>query len=286
MSNLATVTNINQGKKEMPSKNGYVKIWRDIRNVPFWKSDLEAKSIWIELIMSAQHSYKMQDTHGLKVHLNAGQLLVTRAELIEMSGVDNDSKIERCLKKFVKLEQISRVSLKHKGKFVGQLITILNWEKWQKSEQLTEQSIEQPRTAEIKALSGYTEQSIEQPTEQHSNNVSNKKDLVSKDTCQNSGEFSPAEVQKIPYQEIVELFATCLPALPQPKKLTDARRKAIKARHTNDMKSKVENWERYFNYIRENCSWMISGEYNINFDYVIKQSNFQNILEGAKNDRG
>ena len=117
------------------------------------------------------------------------------------------------------------------------------------------------------------------------NNHKPIKEIVSKDTCQNSNEFLPAESQKIPYQEIVDLFGKYLSSLPQPKKLTEARRKAVKARHINDLKGKVQNWERYFKYISENCKWMASGEYNIDFDYLIKQSNFIQILEGAKNDR-
>lgn len=175
MSNLATVTHISQGKKDMPSKNGYVKLWRDAKNQPFWKKDLEAKSIFIELLMLAQHTHKAITYKGKALSLKSGQLVISRSELGELSGVDSDSKVKRCLAKFEKLGQIGRENVKHNGHFIGQIITFLNWEKWQKSDQSTDQSTDQPRTAEIKALKGYSDQPIEQPTDQHSNNVSNNK---------------------------------------------------------------------------------------------------------------
>jgi hypothetical protein len=99
-----------------------------------------------------------------------------------------------------------------------------------------------------------------------------------KDTC-----ASKAPI--IPYDAIINLYHECLPALPRIKVKTDSRMKAMKARHINELNSNLENWEGYFNHIANNCQWMVSGQYSIDFDYVIKLKNYVSIIEGAKSDR-
>ena len=89
----------------------------------------------------------------------------------------------------------------------------------------------------------------------------------------------------IPYDAIINLYHECLPALPRIKVKTDSRMKAMKARHINELNSNLENWEGYFTHIANNCQWMVSGQYSIDFDYVIKLKNYVSIIEGAKSDR-
>lgn len=196
MSNLANVTSINQGKSVMPSQNGFVRLWRDIRNQPYWKKDLEAKSIFVELMMSAQHVATQREYKGMTVLLNPGQMVLSSSDISKLSGVDSTSKIERCLKKFEKLGQISRTTLKKMNRPVGQIITLLNYEKWQKIEQPSEQPSEQPETPNLKVVQGRCEQPVEQPTEQLSNNdlSNNLKDMMDSE--------EPIEVEKVNYPEI------------------------------------------------------------------------------------
>jgi len=95
---------------------------------------------------------------------------------------------------------------------------------------------------------------------------------------------APAQ-QKVPYDEILNLYHTILPSLPRVKVKTESRLKSMKARHITNLNSNLENWEGYFTHIRDNCTWMLSGQYSIDFDYVITQKNYVKILEGTKNDR-
>jgi hypothetical protein len=288
MSNLATVIPIKQGKKNMPSKNGYVTLWRDINNQA-WANEALSYAVFCKLMTLVQHKPYVVEISGVKVALQAGEYAMSYSDVVALfKDIKDKSHARRIIEKFTSLRQLTKREVKKGNVNYGFIIGFSCWEKWQNIDTPTDTPTDTPEPAKIKVLEVVRDTPTDTPTDTQRNNndLNNNKRIVSKDTCQNSDEFLPAEVQKIPYQEIVELFATCLPTLPQPKKLTDARRKAIKARHTNDLKSKVENWERYFNYIRENCSWMVSGEYNIDFDYVIKQSNFIKILEGAKNDRG
>ena len=181
MSSTATVHQFTpkQGKKPMPSDNGFVRLWRDIRKQPYWRKDLEAKSIFVELIMSAQHETTIRQYKGAGYKLNAGQMILSSSDISKLSGVDSVSKIERSLKKFEKLGQISRQTIKEKNRPIGQIITLLNYEKWQKIEQPSEQPVEQPEAAVLQVVQSSVEQCIEQPVEQHSNNVLSNKDQES-----------------------------------------------------------------------------------------------------------
>lgn len=301
MSNLKLVSS-NPERPTVIKSKGFVLQHQSIDDQT-WSEDPHCMLVAQYIIRKATYSPHTRLYGKHSVDLQIGQFVTSYLNLAKLSTVyalyktsknpdaSAKSAIGRVLNTLTEDGFLSKVVL-GEGKHQCSVITLKNWGKFQSNNVsfLKTKDETQEKTQETQlqqGVEGVSKTNNETLSESNTNKVLKQQErIVSKDTCQNSGEFSPAEVQKIPYQEIVELFATCLPALPQPKKLTDARRKAIKARHTNDLKSKVENWERYFNYIRENCSWMISGEYNINFDYVIKQSNFQNILEGAKNDRG
>jgi hypothetical protein len=106
----------------------------------------------------------------------------------------------------------------------------------------------------------------------------NRKD---KDSCALQ---APAQ-KKVPYDEILNLYHEILPSLPRVKIKTEARIKSMKARHITNLNSNLENWEGYFTHIRDNCTWMLSGQYSIDFDYIITLKNYVKILEGTKNDR-
>jgi hypothetical protein len=171
---LATVTKINQGAKSMPSKNGYVHLWRDIKKQPFYKDFIE-RGMFMDMLLDAQHTSKAIQIDGVNIFLTTGQLFTKRKHFVDQ-GI-NDSKVERTLSKFEKLGIISRETIKLGKRSIGQKITFFNWQKWQKTEQSTDQPTEQPQPTNIKGLNGYAEQSTEQSTEQECNNDSNKRDI-------------------------------------------------------------------------------------------------------------
>ena len=104
-----------------------------------------------------------------------------------------------------------------------------------------------------------------------------------KDSCDLQSPKS--KVSNVPYDAIINLYHSILPALPSVKIKTEARKKALKARHINELNSNLENWEGYFKHIANNCQWMLGGQYSINFDYLITLKNYVSIIEGAKSDR-
>ena len=85
--------------------------------------------------------------------------------------------------------------------------------------------------------------------------------------------------------QVIDYYHEILTTMPKIKKVTKTRIASINARHKEDLNNNIENWPDYFNYIKDNCTWMLDPKYGINFDYLINQTNYVKILEGTKNDR-
>jgi hypothetical protein len=88
---------------------------------------------------------------------------------------------------------------------------------------------------------------------------------------------------QVPYQAIVGLFNEIFPGFPTVQKVTDTRKKHLRARwNTSSKTQSVEWWKNFFGYIRE--SEFLMGQTNdpfkCNFDWIINESNFVKIFEG------
>jgi hypothetical protein len=219
---LALVNKNNQ-RREMPSKNGYIKLWRDIKKQPFWKKDLEAKSIFIELIMAAQHTKKQVTYKNKVVSLDEGQLIISRTELGEDAGVDSESKIKRTLVKFDKLGITTRENVKHNGHIIGQIITLNNWEKWQNIDRSTDRPTDQSNVAYLKGLTGGSDRPTDQSTVQHCNNVSNNS------LKEYAGQDAPLELETF-LQERTDAFEDFWKTYSESKVLIGGKNKAPKAK--------------------------------------------------------
>jgi len=86
-------------------------------------------------------------------------------------------------------------------------------------------------------------------------------------------------------EQVIDYYHEILTTMPKIKKVTKTRIASVNARHKEDLNNNIENWPDYFNYIKDNCTWMLDPKYGINFDYLINQTNYVKILEGTKNDR-
>jgi hypothetical protein len=84
-----------------------------------------------------------------------------------------------------------------------------------------------------------------------------------------------------PYQKIVALYHEKCPSLPKVQKITDSRKKAIKARW-NEYGQSVDTFKECFE--RVEASDFLSGRNgkwsNCGFDWIMKESNFTKIMEG------
>lgn len=89
-----------------------------------------------------------------------------------------------------------------------------------------------------------------------------------------------------PYRQIIELYQTILPACPKVAKLTDARKRHVRARWMDDLSS-LDKWRNYFTYVSE--SDFLTGRkdgrdgrppFLADFDWLIKQANVVKVAEG------
>ena len=186
-SNAENVYQFNKGQQAMPSKNGYIRLWRDIKKQPFYK-DFIARGMFTDMLLDAQHKSRRIEVDGVTIFLNPGQLFTKRKHFVDQ-GV-NDSKVKRVLQQFEDLGIIRRETIKKGKRSIGQRVTFANWQKWQKTDQSSDQSSDQPQAANSKGSNGGCDQCPDQSSDQENNNVSSNNDL-------NAGSLTQRECQEI-----------------------------------------------------------------------------------------
>jgi hypothetical protein len=112
------------------------------------------------------------------------------------------------------------------------------------------------------------------------------KDRLGKDRLDIYSENSEGVSTHTPYQKIVALYHDKCPSLPKVQKITDSRKKAIKARW-NEYGQSVDTFKECFE--RVEASDFLSGRSgkwsNCGFDWIMKESNFTKIMEGNYNNK-
>jgi hypothetical protein len=92
----------------------------------------------------------------------------------------------------------------------------------------------------------------------------------------------------VPYEKIRQAFIDLCPSLPAPKesaKWSGSRKRNVRARWKEY--PSIEFWEDYFNSVEE--SEFLSGRvtrWRADFDWLMKPSNFEKVLEGKYSNRG
>ena len=121
--------------------NGYIKLHRSVLDNPVVFKDAEYFAVWCYLLLNATHNGRDVIFGGERIRLKAGQLTTGRKMIANKTKV-SESKVQRILKTFEIEQQIEQVT-DHKCR----LITILNWQRYQKSEQVNEQQVNRFRTS-------------------------------------------------------------------------------------------------------------------------------------------
>ncbi len=130
--NTAEVIDFNAARKNRSNrmenqKSGFIPLYRSIRNKP-WAKDVFLRTLWENLLMDAARQPYTANFKGHVWQLQAGQLVVTAADL-GLSLCDRNGKptsrdaVERMLAFFVKEGMISIEGEKRKGR----VITITNY---------------------------------------------------------------------------------------------------------------------------------------------------------------
>jgi hypothetical protein len=187
---LATVTPINQ-VREMPSNNGYVHLWRDIKKQPFYQKDHIARSMMMDMLLDAQYNGRVINVSGVDVILNVGQLFTSKKHFMDQ-GI-SESKTKTRLAMFEKLGVISRQVIKDKSnRSIGQRVTFLNWNKWQKIDLPSDLPVNPPEAPNIKALAMGVNLPLDPPLNLLCNKVSNNKDIKESDRQANLSHLKSA----------------------------------------------------------------------------------------------
>ena len=114
---------------------GWVKWHRKVLDNPIIMKDKDYFAVWGYLLLKATH--KEYDTlfEGKRITLKEGQLIIGRKSIAEKLKID-ESKVQRILKLFENEQQIEQQTTPR-----NRLISILNWNEYQESEQQTAQQV-------------------------------------------------------------------------------------------------------------------------------------------------
>ena len=159
----------------MITNNGWIKIHRKIKEKAYYKKS-EYVHLWIHLLLEANHEEKEFMWNGQTIKVKPGQLITGRNEIAKKTGIYR-SKIERILKYFENEHQIEQQTT---NKF--RLITILNWEDYQKNEQENEQPVSNKRATSEQQVS----------TNKNDKNYKNEKNIYIA-----SKNFSPPSLEEV-----------------------------------------------------------------------------------------
>ena len=235
------------------SKQGYIKLYRQITDTPVW-ADSDKLKLWLMCLMKATHDEKTQVVGNQIIELKAGQFITGRSALSDEFNRDvkKDRRVDgltlfRWLSLFEKM-----LNIKKTNKY--SLVTVLNWDKYQGQRTSNEQQLNNKRTSNEQQLN----------TNKNDKNVKNVKNEKKEDIC---------------YQQIADMYNNTCVSFPRLTKLSDARKKAIKARlktYTADDLQKAFFLAEQSDFLKgaNNRNWSAT------FDWMLKDTNLAKILDG------
>jgi len=129
--------------------SGWIKVYRSLYKKGWYKRS-DYIHLWIHLLFKASHKEIEFMFNGKNIKIKPGQFITGRKALNLETGI-NESKIERILSFFEKNEQQIEQQKSNKNR----LISILNWDEYQLSEQLNEQQVNNKRTTSEQQVNTY-----------------------------------------------------------------------------------------------------------------------------------
>lgn len=231
----------------MSENEGYIKLYRQILDNPVVCKDSDHIATWVFLLSRATYKNCPAIFNGKKIILNPGQLITGRKKISEKFSI-SESKVQRILHLFEKEHQIEQQTCNK-----NRLITIVEWHKYQSTEQQTEQQLNSKRTT--------TEQQV-------NTNKKDKKDKKDKNTDTSED-----------LQKIIDLYNGICKSLPKCIKLSETRKRHIKARLKDGYGE--EDFRKVFE--KAEASDFLTGraeKWKANFDWLINENNLLKVLEG------
>ena len=140
---------------------GWISLHRGIANKGwFHKSDYV--HLWIYLLLKANHKETEIWFNGKTQKMKIGSFITGRKKISRETGI-NQSKVERILKTFEIEQQIEQLTSNK-----NRVITVLNYNKYQKSEQQIEQQVNNNRTTSEQQVN--TDNNVNNNNNENNNN--------------------------------------------------------------------------------------------------------------------
>ena len=153
--------------------DGWIKLHRKIWDSPTVTRDSDYLAVWIYLITHATHKEYKTYFNGAKIVVKPGQLITGRKKIAEITRV-SESKIKRILESFKSDQQIDQQTNPR-----GSLISIINWDKYQLSDQQNDQQMTNKRPTNDQQMTTIQElkelEELKEPKEQYTytDNINN-----------------------------------------------------------------------------------------------------------------
>ncbi|WP_069649662.1 hypothetical protein [Caloranaerobacter ferrireducens] len=237
---------------------GWISLHRKIAEHWIWVSNepFDKRSAWIDLLLLANHEDKKILLGNELVEVKRGEHITSEYILAQRWGWSR-KKVRNFLQLLAEDGMIENIKEDKKRT----RLRIVNYNDYQE-------------LRNHKRTSEELERNYEGTTEELRGNLNNN------DNNENNDNKNIYSQNTTPYEKIIELYNNICKSLPQVKKLTDKRKRTIKARwkQYNDLSIYVEVFKK-----AEESDFLSgrSGKWSgCNFDWLINENNMIKVLEG------
>lgn len=262
-------------------QQGWIKLYRQIVENDLWSAEKFDKAhAWIDLLLLANHTDKKVIMSNQYVTIDRGSLITSYHKLAERWGWS----VKTVSNYFKLLESDEMVHIKSTNRYTQ--ITIANYEYFQAKEDDEETQKETQNTHNLphEGNAEETQRKHKLPTNKNDKNVnnSNNEKNIKNENIYILSKFAPEQDD---IQSIVDEYNMICVSLPKVYKLSDKRKKTVKAllkTYTRDDVTTVFEKAEASDFLSgRNQKWTSCG-----FDWLINPTNFLKVLEGNYDNKG
>lgn len=168
---------------------GWIKIHRKILENPIISKDSDYLAVWIYLLVNATHKEIPALFKGKKITLKEGQLITGRKSISSKLKI-SESKIYRIINEFKSEQQIEQQTSNKSS-----LITILNWNRYQQTEQQIETQMNNKWTTSEQQVN--TNKNVKNDKNVKNNIISASEEASSADTAKANRKHKYGEYKNV-----------------------------------------------------------------------------------------
>lgn len=248
------------------NNKGYIKLHRSLLDWE-WYDNINVKILFLHLLLTVNH----EDANYQGMVVKKGQRVCSNRGLQKETGLS----LEQVKNSLSKLESTHEITRNSTHQYT--VITVENWVKFQCVEKNT---THQP-THDSNQYQPTNQPTNEEKKEKRkeAKEIKKEKKYKRKEEIKEKGTLKGTQKEKTTPQQVVELFNETCVSFPRVTKVSEDRKKAIKARllrySLNDFKCLFQKAE---------ANSFLKGSNNRNwratFDWLIKDSNFAKVIDG------